>query len=211
MSFFSPYRHEFVRIAGCVPRIGIADPAFNARQTLDLVRRGDAQKIRVMIFPELGISAYAIDDLLFQDALLDRVEAALADIAAASRELFPVFVVGAPLRRRGQVFNCAVVIHGGVILGVVPKVYLPNYREFYEVRQCTSGAGIRDEEIAIADRWAPFGVDLLFQSRGSVPFTAHVENLRGRMGAAAAFHGGGACRCSNSAQSLGQQHHHWQS
>ena len=77
MSFFSPYRHEFVRVAACVPRIGVGDPAFNVAQTLDLVRSGDAQKIALMIFPELGISAYAIDDLLFQDALLDRVEAAL--------------------------------------------------------------------------------------------------------------------------------------
>ena len=175
MSFFSPYRHEFIRVAACVPRIGVGDPAFNIVQTLDLVRRGDAQKIALMIFPELGISAYAIDDLLFQDALLDRVEAAIAEIAAASRELFPVIVVGAPLRRRGQLFNCAVVIHRGAILGIVPKTYLPNYREFYEVRQCTSGSGIRGAEIEVADRSVPFGVDLLFQSQGTAPFTAHVE------------------------------------
>ena len=102
MTFFSPYRHEFLRVASCVPRIEIGDPAFNVVQTLDLARQGDAQKVALMIFPELGISAYAIDDLLFQDALLDRVEAAIADITAASRDLFPVLVVGAPLRRRGQ-------------------------------------------------------------------------------------------------------------
>jgi NAD+ synthase (glutamine-hydrolysing) len=175
MSFFSPYRHEFLRVAACVPRIGIADPAFNVAQTLELVRCGDSQKIALMIFPELGISAYAIDDILFQDALLDRVETALADIAAASRDLFPVIVVGAPLRRRGQLFNCAVVIHRGAIIGIVPKSYLPNYREFYEVRQCTSGAGIRGALIEVAGRSIPFGVDLLFQSQGSAPFTAHVE------------------------------------
>jgi NAD+ synthase (glutamine-hydrolysing) len=175
MTFFSPYRHEFLRIASCVPRIEIGDPAFNLVQTLDLARQGDAQKVALMIFPELGISAYAIDDLLFQDALLDRVEAAVADITAASRDLFPVLVVGAPLRRRGQLFNCAVVIYRGTILGIVPKIYLPNYREFYEVRQCTSGAGIRGGTINVAGRTVPFGIDLLFQSQGSVPFTAHVE------------------------------------
>ena len=175
MSFFSPYRHEFLRIAACVPRIGIGDPAFNAAQTLELLHRADAQKIAVMIFPELGISAYAIDDLLFQDALLDRVEVALAELAEASRHLFPVFVVGAPLRRRGQLFNCAVAIFRGKIIGAVPKNYLPNYREFYEVRQCTSGAGIRGVHIDIAHSSVPFGVDLLFQSQGSVPFTAHIE------------------------------------
>ncbi len=175
MNFFSPYRHEFIRVAACVPRIGVGDPAFNVGQTLDLVRRGDAQKTALMIFPELGISAYAIDDLLFQDALLDGVEAAVAGIAAASRELFPVIVIGAPLRRRGQLFNCAVVIHRAAILGIVPKTYLPNYREFYEVRQCTSGSGIRNAEIEIAGFSIPFGVDLLFQSKGTVQFTAHVE------------------------------------
>lgn len=175
MNFFSPYRHEFLRIAACVPRIGVGDPGFNVAQTLDLVRGGDAQKIAIMIFPELGISSYAIDDLLFQDALLDRVETALHDITEASRDLFPAVVVGAPLRRRGQLFNCATVIYRGAILGIVPKIYLPNYREFYEVRQCTSGEGIRNATIDIAGRTVPFGIDLLFQSRGSVPFTAHVE------------------------------------
>ena len=175
MSFISPYRHEFLRLAACVPRIGVGDPAFNVAQTLDLVRAGDAQKIALMIFPELGISAYAIDDLLLQDALLDRVETALLEITEASCKLFPAVVVGAPLRRRGQLFNCAVLIYRGTILGIVPKTYLPNYREFYEVRQCTSGAGIRNATIDIAGRTVPFGVDLLFQSRGSVPFTAHVE------------------------------------
>jgi len=175
MSFFSPYRHEYLRIAACVPRIGVGDPAFNVAQTLELVQRGDSQKIAVMIFPELGISAYAIDDLLFQDALLDRVEAALIEIATASQALFPIIVVGAPLRRRGQLFNCAVVVYRGTMLGIVPKTYLPNYREFYEVRQCTSGSGMFDAEIEVAGRNVPFGVDLLFQSQGSVPFTAHVE------------------------------------
>jgi NAD+ synthase (glutamine-hydrolysing) len=175
MSFFSPYRHEFVRVAACVPRIGVGDPAFNAAQTLELVRHGDAQKIAVMIFPELGLSAYAIDDLLLQDALLDRVETALGDIATASRDLFPTIVVGAPLRRRGQLFNCAAVISRGTILGVVPKIYLPNYREFYEVRQCTSGAGIRAVQIEVAGQNVPFGVDLLFEAQGSVAFTAHIE------------------------------------
>jgi NAD+ synthase (glutamine-hydrolysing) len=175
MNFFSPYRHEFVRVAACVPRIGVGDPDFNLAQTLALVRHGDSQKIAVMIFPELGISAYAIDDLLFQDALLDRVEAALAEIATAARDLFPLIVVGAPLRRRGQLFNCAVVCYRGTILGVVPKIYLPNYREFYEARHCASGANIRGAEIQLAGWTVPFGVDLLFQSQGSVPFTAHVE------------------------------------
>ena len=96
-----------------------------------------------MIFPELGLSAYAIDDLLLQDALLDAVERAIDQLVEASRGLFPVLVVGAPLRFEGGLYNTAVVIHRGAILGVVPKTYLPNYREFYEQRHFVSGAGIR--------------------------------------------------------------------
>ncbi len=175
MNFFSPYRHEFLRVASCVPHVEVADPEFNLAQTIDLARQGDLAHVALMVFPELGISAYAIDDLLFQDALLDRVETAIRQIAATSRELFPVLIVGAPLRRRGQLFNCGVVIHRGAILGAVPKSYLPNYREYYELRHCKSGAAMEKTIIEIAGCTVPFGVDLLFQARGNVPFIAHVE------------------------------------
>jgi NAD+ synthase (glutamine-hydrolysing) len=175
MNFFSPYHHEFLRIASCVPRVEVADPEYNLTQTVELARRGHASHVAVMVFPELGISSYAIDDLLFQDALLDRVERAIGELAAASRELFPVLIVGAPLRRRGQLFNCGVVIHNGTILGAVPKSYLPNYREYYEMRHCKSGAAMQKTTIEIGDRTVPFGVDLLFRSTGSAKFVAHVE------------------------------------
>src|SRR5580698_9175375 len=175
MNFWSPYGHEFVRVASCVPGVEVGDAAFNVAQTLDLARRGHECKIALMIFPELGISAYAIDDLLFQDALLDRVESGVIEIAEASRDLLPLLVIGAPLRRNGQLFNCAVVVHRGAILGAVPKTYLPNYREFYEGRHFASGASICNTTIELGGHSVPFGTDLLFRSRGSVPFTAHIE------------------------------------
>ena len=175
MNFWSPYGHEFVRIASCVPRVEVGDPAFNVGQTVDLARQGDERKIALMIFPELGISAYAIDDLLFQDALLDRVERGIVEMAEASRDFFPALIVGAPLRRNGQLFNCAIVIYRGALLGVVPKSYLPTYREFYERRHFASGAAIRNAVIDVGGQSIPFGTDLLFKSCGSVPFTAHVE------------------------------------
>ena len=145
-SFFSPYSHEFVRLAACVPHVAVADPRQNADNVLDLLASGDKGRIALMVFPELGISAYAIDDLLFQDAVLDEVERQLDRLIAASRDLFPVFVVGAPLRHRGHLYNCGAVVHRGQLLGVVPKVYLPNYREFYERRQLTSGEDIVGHE-----------------------------------------------------------------
>src|ERR1700736_200447 len=169
------YSHDFVRLASCVPRIEVGDPAFNFAETMRLVARGDAAKAAVMVFPELGLSAYAIDDLLFQDALLDAVEARIKQLVDASRALFPPPAVGAPLRGRAQLYNAAVVIHRGSILGVVPKTYLPNYREFYERRHFASGAGIRNRSLRIARIEAPFGVDLLLQSTGAIALTFHVE------------------------------------
>lgn len=173
--FTSLYAHEFVRIAACVPRATVTDPEFAVEETLRIAREGHAAKAAVLLFPELGLSSYAIDDLLFQDALLDEVEAAIRTLVAASRDLFPVLLVGAPLRCEGRLYNTAVVIHGGSVLGVVPKTYLPNYREFYERRHFTSGAGVRGRRIEVAGQEAPFGVDLIFRSEGSVPFSFHAE------------------------------------
>jgi NAD+ synthase (glutamine-hydrolysing) len=175
MDFFSPYAHEFVRIAACVPRLAVADPIFNADETLALLKQGHEKHVGLMVFPELGLSAYAIDDLLLQDALLDAVQAQLRRLVDASRGLFPAFAVGAPLRYDGRLYNCAVVIHRGSVLGVVPKTFLPNYREFYERRWFTSGAGLAGLEIEVAGGTAPFGVDMVFESKGACPFTFHVE------------------------------------
>ncbi|TSJ64441.1 NAD(+) synthase [Starkeya sp. 3C] len=169
------YSHGFLRVASCVPSGRVADPAFAARAHLELAAQGHARDVGVMLFPELGLSSYAIDDLLLQDALLDRVEAAVGDLVAASHDLYPVLVVGAPLRREGQLFNTALVIHRGALLGAVPKSYLPNYREFYERRHFVPGLGQRGGTIRVAGQEVPFGTDLLFRSRGSVPFTFHVE------------------------------------
>ncbi|HTK36753.1 MAG TPA: NAD(+) synthase [Caulobacteraceae bacterium] len=175
MDFFSPYAHEFVRVAACVPSLAAADPVFNGRQTLALLKQGHDQAVGLMVFPELGLSAYAIDDLLLQDALLDAVQAELKTLVEASRDLFPVFAVGAPLQYDGRLYNCAVVIHRGKVLGVVPKSFLPNYREFYERRWFTSGSGVSGRDIEVGGVTAPFGTDLLFESAGACRFTFHVE------------------------------------
>ena len=173
--FYSLYSHDFVRLASCVPRIEVGDPDFNFLETMRLAARGDDAKAALMVFPELGLSSYAIEDLLFQDALLRAVERRIGQLIEASQTLFPVLIVGAPLRSQGRLYNAALVIHRGEILGVAPKAYLPNYREFYERRHFTSGAGIHGRRIEVAGREAPFGVDLLFRSTGSVDLTFHVE------------------------------------
>src|SRR5688500_14536275 len=140
--FFSLHRQGFVRVAACTPRIEVGDPQSNSEETLALMRQGEARNADLMLFPELGISAYAIDDLLLQDALLDGVEAGIARLVEASKTLRPVFIVGAPVRRNGRLYNCGVVIARGRILGVTPKSFLPNYREYYENRWFAQGIGM---------------------------------------------------------------------
>ena len=122
--FFSLYSHEFVRVACCVPRTRVADAAYNLAETLKLAAQGDKARAAVMVFPELGLSSYAIEDLFLQTALLDAVEAGIARLVAASAGLTPLLVVGAPLRWRHRVYNTALAIHGGRLLGVVPRATL---------------------------------------------------------------------------------------
>ncbi|HXO02933.1 MAG TPA: NAD(+) synthase [Stellaceae bacterium] len=174
-AFFSPYSHQFVRVAVCVPQVAVADPAKNGDQVASLFVNGDRDGNAVMLFPELCLSAYAIDDLLFQDALLDAVIEQIVQLIELSRDRMPVLVVGAPLRWRGRLYNCAAVIHRGRLLGVVPKIYLPNYREFYERRHFTSGEGMVGAAMNLAGQETPFGVDLLFAATGPAGFTFHIE------------------------------------
>src|SRR5579883_1387174 len=142
MSFHSIYRHGFARAAACVTVSRVADPTANATAILEAARVCHARAAAVAVFPELCLSGYAIEDLVMQDPLLDSVERGLAGIVQASSEIMTVLIVGAPLRFGARIYNCAVVVHRGSILGVVPKVYLPTYREFYEGRHFASGAGI---------------------------------------------------------------------
>jgi NAD+ synthase (glutamine-hydrolysing) len=173
--FFSIHRHGFVRVAVCAPRACTADPAGNVAETLALARQGEAQSCDLMLFPELGVSSYAEDDLHMQDAILERVEQGLGEIAAASAKLKPVLVVGAPVRRNGRLYNCAVAIARGRILGVVPKSFLPNYREYYEKRWFAPGVGLTGLEVTLAGQTAPFGVDLVFEASDLADFIFHLE------------------------------------
>ncbi len=174
-AFLSIHRQGFVRVAGCTPRVHVGDPASNAGETLALMREAEARHVDLAVFPELGLSAYAIDDLLLQDALLEGVEASLRRLSEASREMSLVCVVGAPVRRNQRLYNCAVVIARGKILGVVPKSFLPNYREYYENRWFAPGAGVVGLEADLAGERVPFGTDLVFAASDLPDFVFHVE------------------------------------
>jgi len=173
--FYSIHSQGFVRAAVCTPRVAVGDPGFNAAETLELARQGDLEGVDLMLFPELGLSAYAIDDLLLQDALLRRVDDELARIAKASAKLSPVLIVGAPLQHAGRLYNCAIAIAKGRILGVVPKSFPPNYREYYELRWFAPGWGVQGQEIRVAGQTAPFGTDLIFAADDLADFVFAVE------------------------------------
>jgi NAD+ synthase (glutamine-hydrolysing) len=175
VDFYSAYAHGFARIAACTVPVAIADPAANARAVLDQARACHDDGVAVAVFPELALSGYAIDDLFLQDALLSAVEDAVAEIVAASVDLLPVIVVGAPLEHGSRVLNCAVVIHRGRILGVAPKSYLPNYREFYERRWFAPGDDLRGASMTLAGQEVPLGPDLLFAAADVRGLVLHVE------------------------------------
>jgi NAD+ synthase (glutamine-hydrolysing) len=173
--FNSLYSHGFVRIAAAVPNVRIADPAFNAQRTVELAGRASDQHAALVVFPELGLSGYAIDDLLHQQSLTDAVLEAIAAVVAASASLEPVIVVGAPLETERGLFNTAVAIHRGKVLGVVPKSYLPEYLEYYEKRQFRAAREAIDGQIALLGEDVPFGPDLLFRCSDLPQLTVHVE------------------------------------
>jgi NAD+ synthase (glutamine-hydrolysing) len=162
-------------VAAASPRASTGDVAFNVDEALKLAQEADAAGVDLVVFPELNLSSYAIDDLLLQEALLDQVEAGIARLCAQSKELKPVLLVGAPLRRNGRLYNTALAVAHGKILGVVPKSFLPNYREYYEKRWFASGIGLSGLEIDIAGQTAPFGPDLVFSASDLADFVFHVE------------------------------------
>ncbi|WP_240640463.1 NAD(+) synthase [Microbacterium sp. 10M-3C3] len=174
-TFESVYRHGFARVAACTVPVAVADPATNADAILATAHRLDQDGVAVAVFPELALSGYAIDDLVLQDAVLDAVEAAVVAIAAASADLRPVLVFGAPLRHRNRLYNCAVVVHGGRVLGVAPKSYLPTYREFYERRWYAPGDDQRGQSLRLSGVDVPFGPDLLFAATDVPGLVVHAE------------------------------------
>jgi NAD+ synthase (glutamine-hydrolysing) len=173
--FHSIYAHGFVRAAVGIPTVRVADPAGNARRIVALIRRAAEMKAAIVIFPELAISAYSNEDLFHQGALLQASEAALAEVADATKGMAPLVIVGAPLRFEGRLFNCAVVLHSGKPLGVAPKTYLPNYREFYEKRQFASGRSAAAREVRLLGRTVPFGNDIIYEASGVEGLAVHAE------------------------------------
>ncbi|MBP8920175.1 MAG: NAD(+) synthase, partial [Micropruina sp.] len=174
MDFHNLYAHGFVRVAAATLPIAMVQPEVNAQAVLVQARALAADGVALAVFPELCLTGYSIEDLVLQDTVLDAADAAVASVVEGSAELGTVLVIGAPLRSLHRVYNCAIVVHRGRILGVVPKSYLPTYREFYERRQIAPGDDVTGE-IRVAGVDVPFGPDLLFAADDVPHFVLHVE------------------------------------
>ena len=174
-AFLDPRSHGFVRLGVAVPHVHVADPVHNAQQTLALLEAARQAGAALVVFPELGLSAYTCDDLFHQRALLDAAEQALLQVAAASAGHSTLALVGLPLRVDHGLFNCAAVVQGGRVLAVVPKTYLPNYGEFYEARQFQPAHHAISTHVLLGGQQVPFGNDILLQATDNPLFTLHVE------------------------------------
>ncbi|HWI37590.1 MAG TPA: NAD(+) synthase [Burkholderiales bacterium] len=173
--FFNPYSHGFVRLAVATPLVRLGDPRYNVDATAELLQRAARDKVLLAVFPELGLSAYSCEDLFHQQALIEGAEAGLEALMQRTRTLPVAALVGLPVAREGRLYNCAALIARGQLVGVVPKTYLPNYREFYEGRQFTPGDSSAMTEIGLAGQRAPFGTGLLFRHAENRDFVLHVE------------------------------------
>ena len=157
----------FLKVAAAIPSLRVADCIGNMERMAALAEEAARHGVEIVAFPELAVTAYPCGDLLLQPTLLDAAEEALARLARATRKLPLAVIVGAPLRHGSTLYNCAVVMSQGKMLGVVPKSYIPNYGEFYEDRWFASGAGITEEQILIDGREVDFGADLTFEINGA--------------------------------------------
>ncbi len=173
--FYAIHSHGLIRVAAATPRASVGDTAANAEATIALAREADAKGVDLVVFPELNLTSYAIDDLHLQTAQQRATLAAIATVVEASATLRPVLLVGAALVRNGRLYNCALAIARGRVLGVVPKTFLPNYREFYEKRWFASGAGLTGLTIDLDGKEVPFGTDLIFAARDLPGFVVHAE------------------------------------
>lgn len=154
----------FIKVAAGTPDIKVADCEYNRAEITALIDMAHAQGVRILVLPELCVTGYTCQDLFFQQELLDGALAALERIIAHTAGMDMLVAVGCPLRFRGELYNCAVVIKDGNVLGVVPKKFLPNYNEFYEKRHFTA-APEGQFDISLFGECVPFGLGLLFECR----------------------------------------------
>lgn len=167
--------YGFIRVGAAVPELKVANPKFNVEEMCLLMDDAVKKEIGVLVFPELSITGYTCADLFMQDCLLKEALIGLEKIKEKTKKVPLVVIVGAPLKMGNQLYNCAVLLQNGHILGVVPKTYIPNYNEFYEKRWFASSEDLLETEITLFGETVPIGTDLLFEDQELKEATIGVE------------------------------------
>lgn len=157
-------KYGFVKVAAAIPGVQVANPEYNARQIEKQIEEAAANNASVVVFPELCISGYTCGDLLLQDHLIYSSERQLGEILENTKDVDIISIVGMPVTHSGSLYNAAVILHKGRILGVVPKQFLPNYSEFYEQRWFRSGNDITDMKVSLCGQSVDFGKDMVFNA-----------------------------------------------
>ena len=168
--------HGFLRVAAASPDLRLADCSFNAERTLDLLKQAEARGANLVVFPEMGLTGYTCHDLYHTTPLQRAAERALTVVIERSKKVFRgVAVVGLPLVVDGQLFNCAAIVHAGELLGVIPKSFLPNYKEFYDARYFAPAFNAQARSVTVGGQTAQFGTDILFECASLPAFILGVE------------------------------------
>ena len=167
--------YGFVKVAAAVPELKVADCAFNTGKIIGMVKEAAAAGVQLVVFPEMSLTAYSCGDLFHQQLLLREALSHLNLLAESTRDLDIVILAGLPVLLDNQQFNCAAVLQNGEILGIVPKTYIPGYKEFYEERWFTSGGNAISKTMELSGKQVPFGTDLLFEAEGQYNICFGVE------------------------------------
>ena len=143
-------KHGFIKVAAAVPAVKVADVEYNVQQIESIIAQAEGRGVEVLVFPELCITGYTCQDLFKEQLLLDRAESAIISLLDFTRKLDIISIVGLPVVVNGLLYNCAAVIQGGQLLGLVSKTYLPNYAEFYEKRWFASAQDLNPSSFYFA-------------------------------------------------------------
>ncbi|UDF03414.1 NAD(+) synthase [Asticcacaulis sp. AND118] len=174
-NFYSPASHGFVRVACATPDVHIADPKANLAEHITLIKKAERRGADLVVFPELSLTGYTLDELFNQQTLLDAAKDALDELTNLSGAYRCTIFAGVPLRIGGALYNCAAIIHRGRCLAIVPKTYLPNYREYYEKRYFASGATLPLGSVRVNDQFTIVSTDHVFQASDFPQFSFGVE------------------------------------
>lgn len=165
----------FIKVAAGIPKCTVADIRANISEIKRIIDKADRQNINILALPELCVTGYTCGDLFFSDTLLTGAKSTLTELAKFTEGKYPVVILGLPLLLRSKLYNCAAVLSDGKILGIVPKTHMPNYSEFYEQRQFTSGLLAPDDSITLDGLTVPFGTDIIFCHKELCEYTFGIE------------------------------------